>query len=106
MSGKLIGILLVGLGLIAGAAMYWLQVYAYYDEVTLAADGGTVETGNQPNRLYRNNGDGTFTDVTRQAGIEIQPTEGQVDDLEGLGWVGERLLFTDQLDLECIDDRP
>jgi hypothetical protein len=43
MSGKLIGIILLGLGLIAGAAMYWLQVYAFYDEVTLAGDGGTVE---------------------------------------------------------------
>jgi hypothetical protein len=42
MSGKAIGILLVVLGLAAGAAMYWLQVYAYYDEVRLASDGGDV----------------------------------------------------------------
>jgi hypothetical protein len=42
MNGKAIGIFLVVLGLIAGAAMYWLQVYAYYDEVRLASDGGNV----------------------------------------------------------------
>jgi hypothetical protein len=42
MNGKAIGIFLVVLGLIAGAAMYWLQVYAYYDEVRLASDGGDV----------------------------------------------------------------
>ncbi|MBV0913981.1 DUF6446 family protein [Anianabacter salinae] len=31
--GKLMAILLVGCGLIGGAAMYYLQVYAYYDTV-------------------------------------------------------------------------
>jgi hypothetical protein len=41
-SGKVIGILLVGLGLLAGVAMYWLQVYAFYDEVAPVAEGGTV----------------------------------------------------------------
>ena len=42
MSGKLIGIILVGLGLIAGAAMYWLQVYAFYEDVALESEGGSV----------------------------------------------------------------
>lgn len=43
MSGRLIGIILIGFGLIAGVGMYYLQVYAFYDEVALAEDGGTVE---------------------------------------------------------------
>ena len=43
MSGRLIGIFLIGLGLIAGVGMYYLQVYAFYDEVALAEDGGVVE---------------------------------------------------------------
>jgi len=42
MSGKLIGILLLGCGLIAGAAMYYLQVYAFYEPVTPVREGGTV----------------------------------------------------------------
>jgi len=42
-SGKLIGVILVGCGLIAGAAMYYLQVYAFYDRVTSTRDGGTVD---------------------------------------------------------------
>jgi hypothetical protein len=32
-----------------------------------------------PNRLYRNNGDGTFTDVTAEAGVEVQVEGGGVD---------------------------
>ena len=42
MSGRVIGIILLSFGLLAGVAMYWLQVYAFYDEVTLAEDGGSV----------------------------------------------------------------
>jgi hypothetical protein len=42
MSGKIIGIVLLSLGLLAGATMYWLQVYAFYDDVALAEDGGSV----------------------------------------------------------------
>jgi hypothetical protein len=42
MSGKFVGLSLLVAGLIAGAAMYYLQVYAYYDRVALAAEGGTV----------------------------------------------------------------
>lgn len=52
MSGKLLAGFLVITALIAGAAMYWLQVYAYYDEVALAEDGGAVEM-----RLTRAGGD-------------------------------------------------
>ena len=57
MNGKVIGIFLVVLGLVAGAAMYWLQVYAFYDEVRLASDGGDVVI-----RVTR--ADGTVTDIT------------------------------------------
>lgn len=39
MSGKIIGVVILGIALIAGAALYYLQVYHWYDEV--AAD--TVE---------------------------------------------------------------
>jgi hypothetical protein len=39
-SGRLIGIILVSLGLVAGAAMYWLQVYAFYEDVALESEGG------------------------------------------------------------------
>nr|WP_282569327.1 DUF6446 family protein [Aliiroseovarius sp. S1339] len=34
-SGKVIGIFIVGIALIAGVAIYWLQVYAFYDDVSL-----------------------------------------------------------------------
>lgn len=34
MKGKLAGILIVGIALIAGAAIYYLQVYGYYEDVT------------------------------------------------------------------------
>ncbi|MEL7116735.1 MAG: DUF6446 family protein [Pseudomonadota bacterium] len=40
MSGKLIGIFLVGIGVIAGIALYILQVYVFFDEVP--ADDVTI----------------------------------------------------------------
>jgi hypothetical protein len=42
MNGKVIGVILVTLGLTAGIAMYWLQEYAFYEEARLEADGGDV----------------------------------------------------------------
>jgi hypothetical protein len=42
MSGKPIVLFLIAAGLVAGAAMYWLQVYAFYEEVDLADNGGAV----------------------------------------------------------------
>ena len=42
MSGKIIGIGLVVIGLIAGAALYYLQIYGFYTTVT-AADARGVE---------------------------------------------------------------
>ena len=47
MNGKLIGIFLIAAGVIGGAAMYWLQVYAFYerlDDVALTVtDGGVAQ---------------------------------------------------------------
>jgi hypothetical protein len=37
-SGRLVGTFIVGVALIAGVAIYWLQLYAFYDEVS-AEDG-------------------------------------------------------------------
>lgn len=42
MTGKIAGVAILVTALIAGAALYYLQVYAYYDEVTVSADGGPV----------------------------------------------------------------
>ncbi len=42
MSGKVIAIFLVAVGLVSGVAMYWLQIHAFYDEARLATDGGHV----------------------------------------------------------------
>ncbi|MEL6518992.1 MAG: DUF6446 family protein [Pseudomonadota bacterium] len=45
MNGKLIGIFLIAAGAIGGAAMYWLQVYAFYerlDDVALVMTEGGV----------------------------------------------------------------
>ncbi len=56
MNGRIIAIFLVVAGLVAGGAMYWLQVYAYYHEVRLASDGGTV-------RIRATRADGTVQDL-------------------------------------------
>lgn len=42
MSGKVIGIGLLVIGLIAGAALYYLQIYGFYTEVA-ATEGGEVQ---------------------------------------------------------------
>ncbi|MGH1367513.1 MAG: DUF6446 family protein [Maritimibacter sp.] len=42
MSGKLIGIFIVIISLIAGIAIYWLQVFAFYDEVRAEAVSMTL----------------------------------------------------------------
>lgn len=42
-SGKLVAIVILACALLVGAAVYYLQVYAFYDEARLAADGGAVE---------------------------------------------------------------
>ena len=38
MSGKFIGIIIVVTALFAGIAIYWLQLYAFYDDVSLNAE--------------------------------------------------------------------
>ena len=39
MSGRLVGIIIVTLAALAGAAIYYLQVYGYYEPVELQQDG-------------------------------------------------------------------
>lgn len=43
-NGKIVGGFLVLTGLVAGIAMYWLQVYAFYDEATFDAGAGVMLT--------------------------------------------------------------
>ena len=38
-------------------------------DIDLYVANGVAEAGGAPNTLYRNNGDGTFTDIARQAGV-------------------------------------
>ncbi|SEW28941.1 hypothetical protein SAMN05444851_2738 [Aliiroseovarius sediminilitoris] len=56
MSGKIIGIFIVITALIAGAALYWLQLYAYYDDVSLNTElrMTNVVTGEPEVVLYEN----------------------------------------------------
>jgi len=42
-TGKLAAIVILGSALIAGAALYYLQVHAFYDEARLVSEGGEVE---------------------------------------------------------------
>ena len=80
MSGRLIGIILIGFGLIAGVGMYYLQVYAFYDEVALAEEGGTVEMrvsvedGEQPLAVTGFEGiDATSSPIRFRACFTIDP---------------------------------
>ncbi len=50
---------------------------------------GPLDYGPEPNRLFHNNGDGTFTDVSRQAGIASVPGRAMgvtVGDFDNDGW--------------------
>ncbi|MDX2134862.1 MAG: CRTAC1 family protein [Saprospiraceae bacterium] len=51
--------------------------------------GGWLEGGTHPNSLLRNNGDGTFTDVTIQSGLlSFHPTQAaNWADYDGDGWL-------------------
>jgi hypothetical protein len=51
--------------------------------------GGWLEGGTHPNSLLRNNGDGTFTDVTIEAGLlSFHPTQAASwADFDGDGWL-------------------
>ena len=60
---------------------------AYYPA---AGYPGPLSYGAEPNALYRNNGDGTFTDVSREAGIEKEngrAMSATVADLNGDGFL-------------------
>lgn len=43
MTGKLVGILIVLTALVGGAAMYWLQIYGYYDAVPASGKNDDVQ---------------------------------------------------------------
>ena len=43
LDGQVFGIVILATALMAGAALYYLQVYHFYEEVTLASEGGEVE---------------------------------------------------------------
>ncbi|HJT76310.1 MAG TPA: VCBS repeat-containing protein, partial [Gemmataceae bacterium] len=45
-----------------------------------------------PDTLYHNNGDGTFTDVSKAAGLRVPRTEKDYDELTWLGEEGKRVL--------------
>ena len=43
MTGKILALIIIISAALAGAGMYYLQVYAFYDEVDLVTEGGDVE---------------------------------------------------------------
>jgi hypothetical protein len=59
------------------------------DRDILVLRGGWLDGGTHPNSLLRNNGDGTFTDVTIEAGIlSFHPTQAASwADYDGDGWL-------------------
>ncbi|MEZ4920430.1 MAG: CRTAC1 family protein [Saprospiraceae bacterium] len=59
------------------------------DRDILVLRGGWLDGGTHPNSLLRNNGDGTFTDVTIDAGIlSFHPTQAASwADYDGDGWL-------------------
>lgn len=59
------------------------------DRDILILRGGWLEGGTHPNSLLRNNGDGTFTDVTIDAGLlSFHPTQtADWADYDGDGWL-------------------
>ena len=44
MNGKVVAVVLVASGIVAGAAMYYLQVYGFYEDVPVAGAGDVVVT--------------------------------------------------------------
>ena len=60
MSGKIVGSFVVITALVAGVAIYWLQLYAFYDEVS--GDGAAISVVNvatgQPEPLVLSNFEG------------------------------------------------
>ncbi|MEZ4894376.1 MAG: CRTAC1 family protein [Saprospiraceae bacterium] len=59
------------------------------DQDVLILRGGWLAKGNHPNSLLRNNGDGTFTDVTIESGLlSFYPTQtADWADYDGDGWL-------------------
>jgi hypothetical protein len=66
-----------------------LHGYGIQDVGDVAADYlGQPSSGQRP-KLYRNNGDGTFTDVTKEAGLDkvLQTMGANFGDLDNDGWL-------------------
>ncbi len=57
MNGKVIGLTLLGCGIAAGVAMYYLQVYAFYEDVTADVEAVELTTvaGGAPEPILANN---------------------------------------------------
>ena len=75
----------------------WLDLYVgnYLDydpnyRLYYAPDAfpGPLDYNGQQDKLYRNNGDGTFADITHMAGIDIQPT-GRAMGVGGVDYDGD-----------------
>jgi len=60
-----------------------------FKDIFVFRGGWKGKFGNEPNSLLRNNGDGTFTDVTKESGIfSIHPTQtGTWADFNNDGWL-------------------
>jgi hypothetical protein len=80
-------------------------------DVFIVRGGWLTTGGNQPTSLLRNNGDGTFTDITIKAGLlSFSPSHSAVwSDLDNDGWldliVGHETGSLDQFDLPNWDGK-
>ncbi len=66
-----------------------LHGYGIQDVGDIAADFLGRPSGGQRPKLYRNNGDGTFTDVTQECGLDklLQTMGANFGDLDNDGWL-------------------
>jgi len=66
-----------------------LQGYGIQDVGDVAADYLGLPSSGQRPKLFRNNGDGTFTDVTRECGLNkvLQTMGANFGDLDNDGWL-------------------
>lgn len=60
-----------------------------FKDIFVTRGGWKAKYGNEPNSLLRNNGDGTFTDVTKEAGLlSFHPTQTATwNDFNNDGWL-------------------
>jgi len=103
MNGKLVGGFIVGTALLAGAALYYLQTYYYYEPVELAAGEAPVEltsiASGEPEAIIADGFEGTdatsspiryracFTTTMSQAMLtETYELYDEAEPLTGPGW--------------------